>query len=334
MALDHYVSQVHLRKFYSPKLQGLMFAIRKSDLKSFRCNSQSVCRIEDGSSNRYLQKYRVIEEFLRYVEPNYSDSLTKAYKNHFDQESILSIAGFVASVLACSPAGMRIFSDPLKASVETHAAILDRSGEIPPAPDMLGGKSLSELLKDGILDVNVDPKFPQALGIASIVGWVSVFGNSRWEILLNELSDSPFFTSDFPVGLERSQDPRVLNRIVPLAPDLAIRICPDIRLSGSRPDLSFKGFSSKLCTLRRQEVVDINRRLVRCAEDTIFYRDDLDWIAPFVTKNRYYRAEGTTQSIPHGRGFLNVSTQCIVLAPKVRYEPSPSVAANITDLRR
>jgi hypothetical protein len=50
MPLDHYVSQVHLRNFHSPALGGLMFAIRKSDLKRFRTKSQDICRIEDNST--------------------------------------------------------------------------------------------------------------------------------------------------------------------------------------------------------------------------------------------------------------------------------------------
>lgn len=207
---------------------------------------------------------------------------------------------------------MRILSDPLRASLETTSAILDHGGNLPTAPDALGGKSLTELLKDGTVYFKIDPKFPQALGITSIISWVSVFGNSRWEILRNEEPDTPFFTSDFPVGLERSSDPRVLNKIVPLAPDLAIRICPDVRLSGEKPDLSFKRFSAKQRPLLRKEIIEINQCLVRCAEDAVFYRDDLDWVAPFIAKNRHYRVEGITQCIPQGRGFLNVSTQRIV----------------------
>ena len=42
MALDHYVSQVHLKNFYSPALSGMMYAIRKSDHPLNRTNSQSV----------------------------------------------------------------------------------------------------------------------------------------------------------------------------------------------------------------------------------------------------------------------------------------------------
>jgi Protein of unknown function (DUF4238) len=312
MPLDHYISQVHLRKFYSPALNELMYAIRKSDLKSFPCNSESVCRIDDGSTNAYLRKDRIIEDFLKFVEPQYNQSLSKAYKNQFDRESILSISGFVGYIFACSPGGMRIFSEPLKASVESTSLLLDRMGEIPPAPSALGGKSISELMKDGTIHWKIDPKFPQALGITSIINWISVFGNSHWEILHNGEADTPFFTSDFPVGLQKARDPRVLNKIVPLAPDLAIRICPDIRLSGKKPDLTFARFSSKQRRLRRQEIVEINRCLVQCAEDTVFYRDSLDWVVPFIAKNRHFRIEGVTRSVPRGRGFMNISTQKIV----------------------
>jgi hypothetical protein len=72
MALDHYVSQVYLKNFYSPALDGLMYALRKSDLKRFPTKSQDVCRIEEGSTNAYLTKDRAIEEFLKEVEPRYN----------------------------------------------------------------------------------------------------------------------------------------------------------------------------------------------------------------------------------------------------------------------
>jgi hypothetical protein len=320
MPLDHYISQVHLRRFYSPALKGLMYVTRKSDLKSFRCNSKSVCRIEDGSSNSYLRKDRLIEDFLKYIEPRYNRSVAKAKENSFDQESILSLAGFVAYILACSPAAMRIFSDPLKAVAESESIILDRMGEMERAPDSLGGKSITELLAEGIVQWKIDPKFPQALGITSIIGWASVFGNSGWEILHNEDASTPFFTSDFPIGIEQSNDPRVLNKIVPLSPDLAIRICPDIRLSGAKPDLTFKKFTSRQRRLRHREIIEINRCLVRCAEDMIFYRDKFEWVGPFIEKNRYYRVEGVTRRIPHGGGFMNISTQRIVSINSVRSE--------------
>src|SRR5450759_4177883 len=81
---------------------------------------------------------------------------------------------------------MRLHSGPLKALLKAEATMLDKAGVIPKAPQgPLGGKSMTELLEAGTVKFNVDPKYPQAMGINSIVHHMSVFGNSRWEILLN-----------------------------------------------------------------------------------------------------------------------------------------------------
>lgn len=88
MPLDHYVSQVHLKNFYSLKLKCLMYAIRKSDLKSFPTNSDSVCRIESGSTNLYLQDVRAIEGFLKGIEPKYNTAIRKLAENQIDAECI------------------------------------------------------------------------------------------------------------------------------------------------------------------------------------------------------------------------------------------------------
>jgi hypothetical protein len=75
MPLDHYVSQVHLKKFCSLALGDLMHAIRKTNLKYFTPSSKDVCRIMDGSTNAYLREDRAIEEFLKTIEPNYNAAL-------------------------------------------------------------------------------------------------------------------------------------------------------------------------------------------------------------------------------------------------------------------
>jgi hypothetical protein len=312
MPLDHYVSQVHLRNFNSPSLDGLIHAVRKSDLKRFRTKSQDVCRIEKGSTNAYLKEDRAIEEFLKDVEPRYNASLAKLRENKIDQECIFCIAGFAAYVVACSPAAMRINSGPLRASLKSTAAILDAQGVFSKAPEALGEKSLTELLADGTVKFEVDPKYPQAIGISNVTHHASVFGNSLWEILHNGEADNPFFTSDFPAAIEVVDLNAPINRIVPLAPDLAIRILPDIRLSGTKPDLTFAKFRVAPRQLKRAEIPDLNRLIVRCAEDLIFYRDDREWIEGFIAKNRRYRIEAVTQTIPNDTGDLLVSTQRII----------------------
>jgi hypothetical protein len=221
------------------------------------------------------------------------------------------IAGFAAYVACCTPAAMRIHSTPLRALVETEAALLDRQGLVEKAPPALGGKSLTELLDDGTVHVTIDGKFPQALGITTILGRASIWGNSPWEILRNDAADTPFFTSDYPVAIEQRPD-NIMNRIVPLAPDIAIRIIPDVSLARSKPDLSFSRFRFRHLDLTRAGIIEANRLLVQCAEDLVLFRDDRDWIAPFIAEHRDWHIESLTDRIPHGNGSLTVARQRVV----------------------
>lgn len=309
MALDHYVSQVHLKKFYSPELGERMFAIRKSDQKTFTPNSKSVCRIDEGSTNSYLRDERIIEEFLKEVEPKYNSAVAKAQNGNFDLEVIYVIAGFLSYVISCSPGGMRIHSELFKSSIEESAKIMDKADAFPPPPKELGGESLTELLENGKVVVKIDEKYPQAHGITSVLSHVATFGNSHWEVLSNPYSDSPFFTSDYPVAIERSKNPIVFNRVFPLTPTLAIRVHPNIHADRDNPDYGFSSFSFKQVALSRPKVRAINQSLVRCAESVVFFRKMAHWVPGFVKKNSSYRIEPKTHKIPHGTGTLMWFTQ-------------------------
>jgi hypothetical protein len=313
MPLDHYVSQVHLKKFYSPALGNRMYAIRKSDLIAFTVNSREVCRIMDGSTNVYLRENREIEDFLKTIEPNYNAAVDKLIAGAIDEECIYTIAGFVAYVTSCSPTAMRIGSEGLKSIDETTAAMMEAKGLLPPPPPQLGNTTLTELIRDGIVNVTIDPKFPQAFGISAILDCAATFGNFKWEILHNGFDDSPFCTSDFPAAIEETGDPRILNRIVPLAPNLALRIKPNLTLDQCRPDFSFANFGCRSRKIGHKELVKINCLIMRCAEDLVFYRDDRPWVRPFVTKNRHYRIEQYTHKLPTPTGTILLSTQRAVV---------------------
>lgn len=319
MPLDHFVSQVHLRHFASAGNDGLLRSIKKSDLKTFPAKTQDVCRIEDGNTNPFLKEERAIEEFLKEVEPRYNASIQKIRDDKIDAATIKCIAGFVAYVITCSPTGMRLHSGPLKALLKAEASILDNAGIIPKAPQgPLGGKSMTELLETGTVKYDVDPKYPQAMGIAAIMHHVSVFGNSRWEILLNFQDFDPYFTSDYPVAIETFDINTPINRIVPLAPDLAVRIVPDQQLQGQKADLSFSNFNSTRRAQKRQNVVDLNRRLVQCAENLVFYRDDYEWVGRFVEKNRRFWIEPVSETVSTPRGKAIFSTH------RIRERPEPA----------
>jgi hypothetical protein len=312
MPLDHYVSQVHLRRFYSPALGNRVYAIRKSDLKAFTPRSEDVCRIMDGSTNVYLRENRYIEDFLKTIEPNYNAALDKLISGPIDKDCIYAIAGFVAYVISCSPAGMRIGCDPLKNIVESTTAMMDAKGSFPPPPPQLGNTTLTELIRDGVISVTIDPKFPQALGINTILSRTATFGNCKWEILHNDFDDSPFCTSDFPAAIEETGDPRILNRIVPLAPNLAIRTKPSLTIGEARPDFSFPDFGCHRRKISFKELVRLNCLIVRCAEDLVFHRDDSPWVRSVVAKNRHYRVEPYTHRLPTSTGEFLVPTQRVV----------------------
>jgi Protein of unknown function (DUF4238) len=303
MPLDHYVSQVHLRNFYSPALGERMHGIRKRDLRKFPCRSEDVCRIEDGSTNKYLAEPRVIEEFLKTIEPKYNTSVEKLRAGSIDKEAVYVIAGFIAYVATCSPAAMRINAGPLRGVVETTANIIAESGGMPKAPDVISGDAISELLGDGSVVINIDEKYPQAIGITNVMQLLCNFGNFNWDILRNEEPGSPFFTSDYPVAIEITPDSRVLNRIVPLAPDLAVRIRPDVTREKIE-EFGFPRFGFRRAIITSSEVREINRLIVQSAESLVFFRDDAPWVQSFVDRHKRFRIEPAVLKVPSGNGHL------------------------------
>lgn len=281
MALDHYISQIHLKQFNSPALGDLFHAIRKRDLFYFTPNSKSVCRIEDGSTNAYLSKDRAIEDFLKTIEPRYSSAITALKELRLDSDSIYVIAGFAAYVLTCSPAAMRHQSTPLKSIVEVTAKMYDAKGLLPKAPDELGNKSLSELLESNELKINIDEKYPQAIGITSVIN----------------------LTSDFPIATIRTPH-GIAIRLMPLSPTLAVSIFPLRTSPAAEPDLEFRRNKSRSREITRQQAIEINQTLVRAAESEVYFRDNFPWVAGFVKKNADYRTEVVAEAIPSGTGTL------------------------------
>ena len=132
------------------------------------------------------------------------------------------------------------------------------------------GRSLAAALRSGDIELKVNPKYAQAIAIRKIKENVAAFGNFKWEILLNRFEQNPFFTSDFPVAVEETNDWRLVNRVIPLAPNVAVRIRPDVAIDITKPDFSFTNFAFLTRNVSRQEVIEINRLIVRCAEGTIF----------------------------------------------------------------
>jgi hypothetical protein len=81
--------------------------------------------------------------------------------------------------------------------------------------------------------------------------------------------------------------------VVPLAPDLAVRVILDRKRSSA--DETFSNLTYIRRGQKRQAVLDVNRRLIRCAEELVFYRDNCEWVDRFIERNRRYRIEPITE---------------------------------------
>lgn len=305
MTRDHFVSQVHLKNFYSPALGGRkMYGTKKRTLETFPCGSEDVCRVPDGNTNQYLKEQREVEEFLKQIEPSYNRAISMCRNGEIDADTVFAVAGFASYILTCTPTSMRLNSDWLAKTVESTAVLMDKMGGIPPPPEELGGESMTELFEKGVICVDIDRKYPQALGVTTILDRTILFGNANWDILINEEPDSPFFTSDFPIAIEPSEDSRILNRLMPLAPDLAVRIRPKIERPPSDEVINFPKFSFRRYRPKRSEIREINKRIIQCAEDQVYYRDAHAWVLPFIKKHADYWIEPVTDRIPTASGEL------------------------------
>jgi len=308
MARDHYVSQVHLKRFYASDLGGKkMHAFRKTDGRKFICGAEDVCRTEDGNTNKFLSEPRLIEEFARLFEPKYNWACEILERGEVHPDAVFVVGSFAAFVMCCSPTGMRLGSAPHEARLPIELKLLDRAGQLDPVPPQLGQKSVAELIDEGTLVFETDARYPQAIGISRVVELVKGYANFHWQILINKYIDTPFFTSDFPVAVEASRDPRVVNRIIPLTPQLAVRICPRVELSDNGIVTTFDNFTFEILAPSRQEIININRAIVRSAERDVFYSIAAPWVLGFVRKHARFRVEIESTNIPMGTGFLITS---------------------------
>jgi Protein of unknown function (DUF4238) len=308
MALDHYVPQVHLRHWLSGASGPLLNAVRKSDFFKFTPRTRDICAVPGGSTNRLLAEPRSIEETLASIEPKYNLAVANLLRAQFDQETIWTIAGFVACIMVASPTALRLYNPTHKAILREMAVILDRRGLLPGSNAM----RFTRRLAGGSLDFRVDGRFSQAVLAENMQGTIGLLTHGDWEILHNRFPDSPFFSSDYPIALEPSgTDSRINNKVIPLTPFMAIRIKP--RADTKRHDEPFTDLTVRRRAVSRGEVKQINSLIVRSAEEVVVYLGQHKWVLDFVDRNRKYWIDGVvTRRRVAERRVLYLTRQQIV----------------------
>jgi hypothetical protein len=66
----------------------------------------------------------------------------------------------------------------------------------------------------------------------------------------------------------------------------------------------------------------VNRIIIHCAEELVFFRDDHTWIEGFVRDNSDYRIESATEVIRHGTSFRNAPAPRVIFRQKLSGLPN------------
>ena len=236
MALDHYVSQVHLKQFLRQTDKKLLNAARKSDLSVFTPRPRDVCRVEDGSTNKYLTDNRAVEDFLKEIEPAYEPCLARVFADELDWKSRHVFSGFLAYIQTYTPAALRMFDPMTRAMLERTVRLLEESGELEPIdlpelPDW-HGKTMSQLTKEGKVKLNIDLRMPQAMATTQLLKVRQSLASSDVTIL-KPAGSSRFLTSDFPSVILAHHQNKFAQRFLPLSPKLGSGPINGILISGA-----------------------------------------------------------------------------------------------------
>ena len=171
-------------------------------------------------------------------------------------------------------------------------------------------------IEKGVVKCEIDPKFSQALGIGSIESIISMLKHCKWEILLNRSYSSEFYTSDFPIAIEPIKGFFGMNRIFPLSPLVAVRICITDESCHVFNDFPSPKFHYQIKRVGYKDIVKINKLTIQCAEVHVFFRNMFQGIETFLTKNALYNLIDDTQSLNTNNGkYIEVKTKINKKAP-------------------
>ncbi len=263
--------------------------VRKSNLNEFTPSPASVCAVNAGNTNPYFQNDRVVEEFLCLVENALPNALHAIRTRKLDNSAIFAVAGLMSTIYICSPAGVRIATEWVTNAHRTAISAVEDFGYLPPIPAGLQqfGGSIKDLLEVGAVELNVDSKYAQSIGISQILKQTSIFGNAKWEFLVSNDAQTTFLTSDFPLIAEHNT--KSMNWTFPLSPEIALKVTPNLQMKKLDPDLNFSFNETVFTKYSAAKVRALNKFIVMAAEDFVFSSSKETWLSNFVRKNRNFR---------------------------------------------
>ncbi|MFL4469996.1 DUF4238 domain-containing protein [Tateyamaria armeniaca] len=293
MALDHFVSQVHLKQFLRTTNPKLLNAVRKTDLAQFTPRPQDVCRVEDGSTNAFLTDNRIIEKFLRDIEPAYEPCLSRIIAGELDWQSRWVFAGFLAYLQTYTPTALRMFEPMIRTLLEQTARSLETSGElepisIPSLPDW-DGKTFSELAQEGKVKFDINLRMPQAMATTQLLQIQNSLASSDVTILRCK-GRMRFLTSDFPSIILGHHQNIFAQRFLPLSPSIGL-IFHTNTSSKDRHE-----FPYRFIDVGDRRVDLINNLIIQSAENLVFATYRHPWLLSKVSQFKNYRVENVVEN--------------------------------------
>ena len=294
MALDHYISQVHLKQFLRQSDSKLLLAMRKKDQSTFTPLPRDVCRTEDGSTNQYLTENRAVEEFLREIEPAYEPCLARVASGELDWQSRQVFAGFLAYVQTYSPTALRMFDPTIRAMLERTMKILEDSGEVEPIdiPDLPDwhGKTVSQLTAEGKIKLDIDLRMPQAMATTQLSKIRHTLAASDVTVL-KPRGPNRFLTSDFPSVILFHYQNKFAQRFLPISPKFGLIF--HTHTSNEERDTA----SHRFVEIGERKTQEINDEIIKAAEHLVFSTHMYPWLADRVRTFRKYRIETVVDEV-------------------------------------
>ena len=302
MALDHYISQVHLKQFLSQTDKKLLLAARKSDLSVFTPRPRDVCRVEDGSTNQYLTDNRAVEKFLLEIEPAYDACLARVAAGELDWNARQVFSGFLAYIQTYTPAAVRMFDPMPRAIIERVAKSLEDSGDlepisIPELPDW-HGKTMSQLSKEGKVKLNIDLKMPQAMATTQLLKIRYSLASSDITVL-RPSGRGRFLTSDFPSVILTHYQNKYAQRLLPISPKLGLVFHTHTSFEQREK------VTNRFVNIGDRQTQAINDKIIKAAENLVFSTHKYPWLLDKVKQFRKYRVESVVETV----GPLIISQQ-------------------------
>lgn len=299
---DHYISRTYLKKFcdetdqvwvYNKKYLGIKHRYRKA-----------ICHRKGWSDNHFLENPRIIEEYLKHVEPYWAKNVEVFSSNEilpFEDYSEVKymLAGYIAYLKVFPPAMARVGQSMLASLLHTTMKIMQKSGEIPPPP-----KELEFILEDleKHIKVDVDEKYPLALGVQAIVPTLNTLSTSPWLKLINK-TDIPFITSDNPACGWFMGNAGIAQTYVPLTPRIAVLIHPQFGIEVNQ-ELHIE---DGIVELDLDKVKEFNQLICRNAENIVISNIKSNEIRDCVKENQNWECTNVSTKFPLGRGEIVIN---------------------------